>query len=173
MFPLYFSFCHFAKCSPLDPLCPRSFVFCVGFILVATVPCKSSWGKKKEKKKERKKQKTTHRTLLSLAGWISSPVEHLIIYCSFHQLFLDLFWSWADRSQLTKHKPRLGGSPGVCLALAAANGEAAFQGTSSAHLCMEPGRDTVSHLGQAATNLIPPNKSRKLSAANHRKDLGK
>lgn len=77
---------------------------------------------------EKKREQQQHRALLFLAGWIPGPVEHLLIYCSFHQLFLELFWSWADRSQLTKHKPRLGGSPRVCLALAAANGEAAFQG---------------------------------------------
>lgn len=31
---------------------------------------------------------------------------------------------------------------------------------------METGRDTVNHLGEAATNLIPSNKSRELAAAN-------
>lgn len=157
VFSLYFPFSLFAKHLPLALTCPGSFPFCVGFALVAMVLCKSSW--------EKKTTTTTTQSLAFPCRWIPGPVEHLIIYCSSHQLFLELFWPWAERSQLTEHKPRLGGSPRVCLALAAANGEAAFQGRLQHSGEWRQGETLSITWDRQPQTLTPSNQSREGSAA--------
>lgn len=62
VFSLYFPFSLFAKHSPLAPTRPGSFPFSVGFTLVATVLCKSSWEKKR----------TTTTQSLAFPCWLDS-----------------------------------------------------------------------------------------------------
>lgn len=148
----FFLICHFAKHCLLLPLAPD---------LSSSVLVSHWWLWSRVKAAEKKETRD-----LAFSRWLECQLcrapGNLLL---FSPVVLDLSWFWADRPQLTEHKPRLGGSPRVCLALAAANGEAACQGRHL-HIFVWRQGDTVHHLGEAATNLIPSDQSRELAAAN-------